>query len=379
MSTHRTAAKAAAKPTAKSIYQLKITLRGSKPPIWRRVQTVGGVSLAELHDIIQVAMGWDDDHLHQFEIGGRAYGVPEDDMFGMGFDIKDESRTRLYKVAPTEGSKFDYQYDFGDDWEHAILVEKILPPEPDAQYPRCLTGRRACPPEDCGGIWGYYQLLETLENPDASDYADIREWVGADFDPEAFSVDGVNEEFAMLSTLASLRMEQSADSLLEVSATDITIDGERFVFGANEQVTRAGDAMQPLDIPLDLLGHHFTTPPLLIGDMAMTYYGLRPAGADISLVVTRADYESLAQLHPAHLKDMRGDLCVTHKPFELWTSLYRFDYNALAVDALVAGAYRVISLEKLLLLKTLGIDQAQNAVDVLLLAHRIRTQQYGKA
>lgn len=136
---------------------------------------------------------------------------------------------------------------------------------------------------------------------------------------------------------------------------------------------------QPLDIPLDRLGYHFTTPPLLIGGMAMDYYGLRKAGADIDFVVARADYAGLAALHPERLNDLHGDLGVCFEQFELWTSIYLFDYDALALGALDCGAYRVIALDKLLLLKCLGMDQPKNAADVRLLAQRIREQQYGKA
>ncbi len=185
-------------PANNAIYQLKITLWGSKPPIWRRVQTPGSTTLAGLHHIIQVAMGWEDYHLHQFSIGGVIYGAPEPDLDDLAFEMKDERRARLDKVAPEVGSKFTYQYDFGDGWDHTILVEKILEPEPGVQYPRCLAGRRACPPEDSGGVWGYDELIQTLKNPSDPEYAEMREWVGDDFDPEAFSLDDVNADLAAL-------------------------------------------------------------------------------------------------------------------------------------------------------------------------------------
>lgn len=190
-------------PTAKTannaIYQLKVTLLGSKPPIWRRIQTPGSTTLARLHRIIQAAMGWEENHLHQFAAGDTVYGAPEPVQDDAAFEMRDERRARLDKVAPTEGSKFTYQYDFGDGWDHAIVVEKILEPEPSARYPRCIAGRRACPPEDSGGIWGYDQLIETLQNPGDPEYDEMREWVGGDFNPEAFSLDKVNSELAALS------------------------------------------------------------------------------------------------------------------------------------------------------------------------------------
>lgn len=189
---------ASAGPTTTTIYQLKITLQDSKPPIWRRIQTHGSVTLAELHRIIQAAMGWENQHLHQFIIGDHVYGPATPGLDEAGIDARDERRARLNEVAPREGSKFTYQYDFGDDWEHAILVERILEPEPGARYPRCLAGRRACPPEDSGGVWGYEQLMETLRNPGDPEYAEMREWVGSQFNPDAFSLDETNAELESL-------------------------------------------------------------------------------------------------------------------------------------------------------------------------------------
>ena len=173
-----------------AIYQLKVTLKGSKPPIWRRLQVPGEVTLAKLHQVLQAAMGWTDSHLHQFEVDGVYYGPPElrDEL-----DVESEQRLRLRQAAPDERAKFRYEYDFGDDWQHEILVEKIAPPEPGRRYPICLAGKRACPPEDCGGIWGYYQLLETVGNPDDPEHDELREWLGGDFDPEDLDLDEINQ------------------------------------------------------------------------------------------------------------------------------------------------------------------------------------------
>jgi hypothetical protein len=132
-----------------SIYQLKITLRESKPPIWRRIQVKSNTTLAKLHDIFQIVMGWTDSHLHQFIIRGAEYGVPHSDY---DMEMEDEKHFKLGKLIFAEKERFVYQYDFGDSWEHEILVEKILPIEKDLHYPICLKGNRACPPEDCGGI-----------------------------------------------------------------------------------------------------------------------------------------------------------------------------------------------------------------------------------
>lgn len=172
------------------IYQIKVTLKGSKPPIWRRIQVPCNITLAELHRILQAVMGWWDYHLHQFIVGRTYYGVPHPDYYDY-MEMRDESQVRLNQIAD-KGSKFVYEYDFGDSWEHVLLVEKVLEPEPDRQYPVCIKGKRACPPEDVGGIWGYYSFLEAIQNPDHPEHEDYLEWVGGEFDPEAFDLDEVN-------------------------------------------------------------------------------------------------------------------------------------------------------------------------------------------
>lgn len=179
-----------------AIYQLKVTLRGSKPPIWRRLQVPATTTLADLHPILQVAMGWHNAHLHQFIVDGAYYSaVNLDDPF---METHDAGKAILRQIAPREGSKFVYEYDFGDSWEHVILVEKIVPPEPDVHYPRCLTGKRAGPPEDCGGIWGYSDLLEILAQPDHPEREEWLDWLGEEFDPAAFDVDQVNQTLQRL-------------------------------------------------------------------------------------------------------------------------------------------------------------------------------------
>ncbi len=178
-----------ANPT--QIYQLKITLEGSKPPIWRRVQVPGNTTLANLHDLIQDVMGWEDSHLHNFTVKGREFGQPNPE-FDEG-EVEDERKILLNQVADQPKTKFTYEYDFGDGWRHAIVVEKILPPEPATAYPVCLDGSRHCPPEDCGGIWGYQEMLAKIANPKHPEHEEILEWLGGEFDPEEFSVDEVNE------------------------------------------------------------------------------------------------------------------------------------------------------------------------------------------
>lgn len=171
-----------------AVFQFKITLLGVKPPIWRRIQVQDG-TLDDLHDHIQMAMGWTNSHLHQFEIQGQVYGDPEllDDGFGP-LKFGDSKMTRLSAVLPRTSKRFvfRYIYDFGDSWEHEILFEGEIPFDAKARYPRCISGKRACPPEDCGGIWGYGDLLEILSNPDHEEHRERLRWMGGPFDPEAF-------------------------------------------------------------------------------------------------------------------------------------------------------------------------------------------------
>jgi Plasmid pRiA4b ORF-3-like protein len=191
---------AVAKPTKSqpanvtgNVLQLKIALKDIKPPIWRRVQ-VPDCSLALLHQIIQVAMGWDDYHLYSFEVGGTQYSDPR----GAGeLDMENASQAKLSRIIPREKFKFGYTYDFGDNWEHAILVEKILPMEVGKKYPVCLEGKRACPPEDVGGSWGYEEFVKAIRDPRHERHEEYREWAG-EFDPEALDLDAVNKELRRL-------------------------------------------------------------------------------------------------------------------------------------------------------------------------------------
>ncbi|NOZ05978.1 MAG: plasmid pRiA4b ORF-3 family protein [Chloroflexi bacterium] len=177
-------------PSKNKVYQIKVTLRGSKPPIWRRLLVPGETSLYDLHKIIQIAMGWTNSHLHQFVIDGEYYSIPSN----YGWEpTMDEREYRLADVALAEKRRFIYEYDFGDSWEHQIIVEKILPADPNTQYPRCLKGKRACPPEDVGGVWGFAGFLEALRDPTHEEHEMYREWWGEKFDSENFNLEGVNE------------------------------------------------------------------------------------------------------------------------------------------------------------------------------------------
>ncbi len=185
-------------PTKKApqeIYQIKVTLLGTKPPIWRRLLVPADLTLERLHDVLQRAMGWEDCHLHDFRIGQDRFGVPdpEDEL------VANERTVRLFNVLGEAGSKAVYTYDFGDSWEHSIVVEKVLPIEPGQAYPVCVAGKRHGSPEDCGGVPGFYNLLEAISDPEHDQHEEMRDWLGDDFDPEFFSVDDVNQRLAPLS------------------------------------------------------------------------------------------------------------------------------------------------------------------------------------
>ena len=185
-------AKRASTPPA-SVHQLKVTLQGVRPPIWRRLRVPSDVTLAKLHRILQVAMGWEDGHLHRFRVGAASYGDR-----GLLGDVVDRSErtARLDQVASSEQSTLWYEYDFGDGWEHVIVVEAVLAPEPGVRYPICVAGKRACPPEDCGGPWGYGELLEAIGAPTHPAHTELVTWLGGSFDPEAFDVADVNRRLA---------------------------------------------------------------------------------------------------------------------------------------------------------------------------------------
>jgi len=171
-----------------SIHQIRVTLLDSEPLIWRRVRLSGDTSLEELHHVIQVVMDWENYHMHQFIADDRRYGLDDDFMP----DPESERTARLREVIPDPGARLLYEYDFGDGWEHDVLVEEISPPEEGVRYPVCVAGEYAAPPEDCGGIPGYYMMLEAIEDEENPDHEEMLEWVGGDFDPVTLDLDGIN-------------------------------------------------------------------------------------------------------------------------------------------------------------------------------------------
>lgn len=174
------------------VVQLKVTLQEVEPAVWRRIQVRRQVRLDRLHLIIQAVMGWTNSHLHGFLIKGQRYRALEQFYEDIDEpDMHDEKEFRLKKLVD-DGDVLEYEYDFGDCWQHEIIVEKVMEPEAGVKYPRCLAGERACPPEDCGGPGGYEELLEVLADPGHEDYEDYRGWAGKDFDPERFDLEKVN-------------------------------------------------------------------------------------------------------------------------------------------------------------------------------------------
>lgn len=181
--------------STRNVYQFKIELLGSEPLIWRRFQVYEDCTLHKLHSIIQTVMGWENCHLYEFKVGGLSYGEPHPDYGGT---MKSSKSVKLNQIADREKVKFTYIYDFGDGWQHAVLVEKIFQPEVGIKYPVCLDGAMACPPEDCGGLGGYGYFLEAIRNPKNKEHKQMLGWIGGEFDPEAFDIKNINKQLKQI-------------------------------------------------------------------------------------------------------------------------------------------------------------------------------------
>ena len=181
----------------KQVLRFRIELQGIAPSIWREIVVPSSYSFWDLHVAIQDAMGWLDCHLHAFRIrdpktGGAAeIGIPLEDDFGDDRQVLAGWEVSVLSYLNEPGHSAEYEYDFGDGWNHHVLLQEIMDRERGAKYPRCTGGERACPPEDCGGIWGYQALLEILGDPAHEEYEEMREWVGDRFDPGQFDPDRV--------------------------------------------------------------------------------------------------------------------------------------------------------------------------------------------
>ena len=167
--------KQTARPGKNAVYQFKVTLDNIRPAIWRRIQLKADSSLTRLAATILIAMGWENSHLHQFHIAGRHIGLFTDDD-GEFDDFEDERGFRLCDFSPEEIKRFVFEYDFGDGWEHSILLEKILEPQKGVKYPACLAGKHSCPPEDCGGARGYMDFLHAISDLKHPEHERMMEW-----------------------------------------------------------------------------------------------------------------------------------------------------------------------------------------------------------
>lgn len=170
------------------IIQLRISLDDVQPAVWRRLLVPGDLRLSELHSVFQVAMGWTDSHLHSFSIGSKVFGGQYEDH------PKDELDEKSVTLVQALGKHrhFHYAYDFGDGWQHEIVVENLSTSLAGLRFAVCLDGQRACPPEDCGGAYGYDHLLAVLDDPDHEEFDDMTEWIGDYFDPELCDLGQIN-------------------------------------------------------------------------------------------------------------------------------------------------------------------------------------------
>lgn len=254
-------------PTTTRGFRIRVDLLRTKPPVWRRIEVPGDITLPRLHDVLQAAMGWTDSHLHRFRTGnGR--NAPE---FLTSFDLDEgdegllEDGVRLDQVVAAEGDRLWYEYDFGDGWEHVLRVEKVLNDPPTA--PRCLRGRLACPPEDCGGAWGYSEIAEWVRSgfddalrPEVFDSAeDGRAWLPEGWHPDAFDLEGTNAMITMLSVEPAPVTVELA-SLLEVSRNrgsrllrDALADPASFG-PTGVSADAAARLTEPLRVLLDVIG-----------------------------------------------------------------------------------------------------------------------------
>ncbi len=164
------------------ICTVRIELLDTDPLIWREVEVPTSITLKVLHDIVQITMGWLDQHLWEFKIGGRTYGLPMDEDWGTA-PRTEAMKVRLRDVLKPRKTVIDYTYDFGDSWEHRLTVTKIRPGLPGVSYPHYVGGEWDCPPEDCGGIPGYYNMLDALADPEHPDHAEVAEYL-EDWDPK---------------------------------------------------------------------------------------------------------------------------------------------------------------------------------------------------
>lgn len=172
-----------------NVYQLYIQLNDITPPIWRRILTPSNVRLDDLHRILQTIIGWTNSHLHLFEADSTIFAPLEFEI-----EAKDSRIVKLEDILKKEGSAIRYEYDFGDGWVHTLTLEKIVQFDGELFITQCIGGGRSGPPEDCGGVFGYQQMLEVLRNPQHEDYWGLKEWLGRSYHPEKFDLNKVNKQ-----------------------------------------------------------------------------------------------------------------------------------------------------------------------------------------
>ncbi len=303
----------------RTVYQIKVTLDDSKPPIWRRLLLADTTTLGELHEILQIAMGWENYHLHMFIMGEQIYGDPEDDETGE-IGTKSEKRVRLNQIVNREGFKFRYEYDFGDSWDHTLLVEKILPAEKGTHYPVCIAGKRACPPEDVGGVWGYDDFLQAIADPKHKMHDRYIESIGGEFDPEAFDMEEVNAALQNLTRGAQDELDEldGSNEFEELKEEFPLTEGEackidQFILWAQKLTSKQAKKFDSLALHLDMRA--FLT--YLIENRTV---GTQSTG-NLPLKAVRAICEKF--VHPPALKEMLGDYTRTvRSEDDVWPLLY---------------------------------------------------------
>lgn len=182
---------AARKRTAPKVYELHVELEDIEPPIWRRLLVPAKITLPKLHDLLQLAMGWTDSHLHSFTIGHNTFGSADVDDFGE-LNMLDERRRTLEATLGDRIREFSYEYDFGDSWRCRVTVEPLPHRSAELSYPLCIGGARAAPPDDVGGVPGYEAFLAAIKDPESQDHDAMLTWIGGAFDPEGFDLNAIN-------------------------------------------------------------------------------------------------------------------------------------------------------------------------------------------
>jgi len=185
-------------------YKIKISLLDLEPEIWRIIEINSDAGLLDLHAVIQTAMGWTNSHLHHFIKNNVFYALPTEGSEDLEYETIDEETVKISDIISKKNEKIIYEYDFGDGWEH--IVELLEISEKKIKFPKCLDGGNACPPEDCGGVPGYENLLEVISDPENEEYEDMIEWLGGEFEPSHFNVDEANKRVKKYRELCDLSL-----------------------------------------------------------------------------------------------------------------------------------------------------------------------------